>query len=333
MAHLKSEDCLNFFSEVLSTLKCTHEPERVLSLIVDRIVRIYDCQTCAVIIIDPESEYLRVLSNHNLSYQYVKEFRRPLGTGAIARMLSTGGPICIADADREQEIADEIRLEHAFRSAVSLQIAAEHRTLGYLYADSREPNVFAAQDLRTLQSFADLVSIALNKSYLYEKNLRLDPVDPETGLEKYAPFLERLNSSISQSKESRKHLSLFILDIDNYKQIGGTYGYDASKRLLKEMAETIKSSLGSCGTVGRYGFDEMIILCENCPLEQGIRFGEELRKKIEKTEFTQKKIRTTVSIGAASYSENAESDKELLVAAKEALYNAQHKGRNRVEHP
>ena len=47
MSHLKPEECLHFFSEVLSILNSTHEPERVLSLIVDRIVRIYGCQTCA----------------------------------------------------------------------------------------------------------------------------------------------------------------------------------------------------------------------------------------------------------------------------------------------
>jgi len=53
------------------------------------IVRMYGCQTCAVITIDPATEYLRVLANHNLSHLYVKEFRRSLGTGVIARMLST----------------------------------------------------------------------------------------------------------------------------------------------------------------------------------------------------------------------------------------------------
>jgi len=56
------------FSEVLSILKAIHEPERVISLIVDRIVRMYGCQTCAIIIIDPSTEYLRVFFNHNLSH-------------------------------------------------------------------------------------------------------------------------------------------------------------------------------------------------------------------------------------------------------------------------
>jgi diguanylate cyclase (GGDEF)-like protein len=188
-------------------------------------------------------------------------------------------------------------------------------------------------DLRTLQSFADLTSIALNKSYLYEKNLRLDPVDPETGLEKYAPFLERLSTSISRAEANRESLSLCILDIDNYKQIGGTYGYEASKRLLKGIAGVIKSRLRPMDAASRYGFDELIILRENSPLDNGIAFAEELRKMIAETEFAQEKIRTTVSIGVAAFPENAGSEKDLLLAAKEALYHAQHSGRNRVSHP
>ena len=332
MSHLKPEDCLSFFSEVLSILKATHEPERVLSLIVDRIVRMYGCQTCAVIIIDPATEYLRVFTNHNLSHLYVKEFRRSLGTGAIARMLSTGHPILITDGEQEQQVAREVQLEHHFRSAVCLQIVAEHRTLGYLHADARDSNVFTIHDLHTLQSFADLISIALNKSYLYEKNLRLDPIDPETDLEKYAPFLERLSTSISRAEENRESLSLFILDIDNYKQIGGTYGYEASKRLLKEIARVIKSRLRPMDAASRYGFDEVIVLRENTLLDEGIAFADDLRKVIEGTEFPPQNIRTTVSIGVAAFPKNASSEKDLILSAKEALYEAQRGGKNSIAH-
>jgi diguanylate cyclase (GGDEF)-like protein len=333
MSHLKPEECLRFFSEVLGILKATHEPERVLTLIVDRIVRIYGCQTCAVIIIDPATEYLRIVTNHNLSHLFVKEFKRSLGTGAIAQMLSSGHPVLIADGEQERQLANEVQLEHPFRSAVCIQIVAEHRTLGYLHADARDSNVFTAHDLQTLQSFADLTSITLAKSYLYEKNLRLDPVDPETDLEKYAPFLERLSTGIARAEVNRESLSLLILDIDNYKQIGGTYGYEASKRLLKGIAGVIKSRLRPMDAASRYGFDELIILRENSPLEKGIMFAEELRKIIEETEFTQDKIRTTVSLGVAAFPGNAKSEKDFLIVAKEALYQAQRSGRNRVSNP
>jgi diguanylate cyclase (GGDEF)-like protein len=285
-----------------------------------------------MIIINPATEYLQVSTNHNLSHRYVKEFRRSLGTGAIAKMLSTGKPIVIADGEREPQLVSEIQLEHSFRSAVCLQISAELRTLGYLYADAREPNIFTEHDLRVLQSFADLSSIALNKSYLYEKNLRLDRIDHETELEKYAPFLERLSTGISRADESHESICLFILDIDNYKQIGGTYGYEASKRVLKEIAALVKARLRPMDAASRYGFDEMIVLRENASLEAGIAFAEEIRRAIEETEFTQQGIHTTVSIGAAAFPKNANSEKELLIAVKEALYDAQRNGRNRVAH-
>jgi diguanylate cyclase (GGDEF)-like protein len=330
MSHVKPEEFLHFFSEVLSILHSTHEPERALSLIVDRIVRLYGCQSCAVIIINPATEYLQISTNHNLSHHYVKEFRRSLGTGAIAKMLSTGKPILISDGELDSQLAAEVRLEYPFRSAVCLQISAEMRTLGYLYADARTPDAFTQNDLKTLQSFADLISIALNKSYLYEKNLRLDKIDHETELEKYAPFLERLSTSISRSEVSHESLSLFMLDIDNYKQIGGTYGYEASKKVLKEIASLVKSRLRPMDAASRYGYDEIIILRENAPLDVGIAFAEELRRTIAETAFTAQGIRTTVSIGAAAYPGNAGSEKELLIAVKEALYDAQRDGRNRV---
>jgi diguanylate cyclase (GGDEF)-like protein len=332
MAHLKPEDCLNFFSEVLNLLKSTHESQRVLSLIVDRITRIYGCQSCAVITIDPETEYLRIVNSHNLSYMFIKEFRRHIGTGAVAKMLSTGKPVLVTDAEAEQEKAEEIRLEYQFRSAACMQIAAEMRTLGYLHADSREPGAFSEADLRTLQSFTDLVSVALNKSYLYEKNLRLDPVDPDTGLQKYAPFLERLGPALSAAEKNSSSLSLLILDIDNFKQMGETYGYESSRIFLKELASVIKQQVQQNDTAGRYGFDEIIVMRENCMPDEGIKFAEKIRGAIENKEFTQKLIKTTVSIGVAAYPQNADSEKKLLSAAKEALYNAQHLGRNRVVH-
>ena len=80
------------------------------------------------------------------------------------------------------------------------------------------------------------------------------------------------------------------MDVDNYKQIGGTYGYDASKSVLKEIANIVKEHIRPMDAASRYGFDEIIVLRENAPIEAGIVFAEELRKTIEETEFTKQGI-------------------------------------------
>lgn len=330
MSHLKPEECLNSVSEILTILKSTNQHEQVFSLIVDRIVRMYHCQTCAIVIIDPATEYLRIDNSYGLSLTFEKAFRRTITTGTIGKLLWTGKNIFIPDSAADPQCSEEIMLEHPFNSCVCMQIAIDQRTLGYLHADSKLPNTFCEDDIPILQSFADFAGLALNKSYLHEKNLRLDRIDHETDLEKYTPFLEKLSTSMTRAQMANESLIILLLDIDNYKQVALTYGYDNSKKLLKEWASLIKSHLRPMDAVGRYGFDEAIVMREKTTLEEGIAFAEKLRKAIEEKEFTQQKIHTTVSIGVAVYPLNASTEKDLLLIAKEALYKAQHAGRNRV---
>lgn len=333
MAQFKSEECLNFLSEVLTVLKSTNQHEQVFSLIVDRIVRMFHCQTCAIIIVDPATEYLRIANSHGLSLTFEKAYRRPLASDAIGKLLWTGKPIFIRNPADNPQRTDDVTLEHPFSLCVCVQIAVDHRAVGYLHVDAKDASAIAESDIRTLQSFADFAGVALNKSRLYEENLHLDTIDHETDLEKYGSFLEKLSGGIARAQASNRSVALLLMDIDNFKHVALTYGYETSKKLLKEWAALLKAKLRRTDSAGRYGFDEIIIVRENSSLDDGRRFGEELRKAVEEQEFTEQKVRTSVSIGVAALPQNAATEKELLLAAKEALYNAQHYGRNRVSVP
>jgi diguanylate cyclase (GGDEF)-like protein len=330
MTHLKPEECFAFVSEVLSVLKSTNQYEKVLYLIVDRIVRIYKCQTCAVVVVDPKTEYLSIALSHGLSHTFSKEFRRKLATGATGKLLWTGRPVLIEDSTIDPHLSEDVRLENPFGSAVCIQITADHHTLGYLHVDSAERHAFSAEDLRVLQAFADFAGLALYKAQLFEENLRLDRVDHETELEKYAPFLDRIHSSIERARTLNENFSLMILDVDNFKHIALTYGYDSSRRMLKELAGCVKSRLRVIDSVGRHGIDEFIILRSNTTLEEGNNFAEELRRSVAESLFTDREIKTTVSIGVASFPQGGDSIDSLLKKVKEALYEAQRAGRNRV---
>jgi diguanylate cyclase (GGDEF)-like protein len=120
------------------------------------------------------------------------------------------------------------------------------------------------------------------------------------------------------------------MDVDNFKHIALTYGHDASKQLLKEFASIVKSHLRVMDAAGRYGFDEIAILREKTSKNDALEFAEKMRKAIEAAVLTGNKIQTSVSIGLALFPEHARTEKELLLNAKEALYEAQRSGRNRV---
>jgi diguanylate cyclase (GGDEF)-like protein len=332
MIQPKHEECLRYFSEILRILSSTNQHEEVFHYVVDRIVRIYQCQTCAIVIVDPKTEYLHIENGFGLSHTFTKEFRRKLATGSIGRLLWTGTPIVINDSGVDVKVANEVRLEHPFGSCLCIPIVVDHRTLGYLYLDHKHPGSLEAGDTGTVSCFATLAGLALNKSRMFEENLRLDTIDHDTETEKYGHFLERLGTHVERAQKFGEKFALLLLDVDNYKQIALTYGYDTSHLLLKDLARLVKSHLRSVDAAGRYGFDEIILLRANSSLEEAVNRAEELRSLIEYTMFTPKQIKTSVSIGVAAFPENAENVGELLATLKNALFEAQRSGRNCVYH-
>ncbi len=330
---MKSDECLNFVTEILTVLKSTNQCEKSFSLIVDRVVRLFGCQSCAIIIVDPATEYLHIAVSHGLSWTFSKEFRRKLAAGAVGRLLWTGEPVLIEDSEERPSVADEMRLEHAFRSCLCVQMSVDHRTLGYLHADSTRPGAFTAQDIRTLQGFADFAAVALNKERLYEENLRLDTIDHDTDLLKYPAFLEKLHEALVRGESTGEQFSIMLLDIDNYKHIALTYGYENARLMLREIAGIIRQALRPTDAAGRYGFDEFIVLRANTPADAAVREAESLCTQIRNSAYARRNIRTSVSIGVSVFPTHARAERELLLVAKESLYEAQRSGRDRVVAP
>jgi diguanylate cyclase (GGDEF)-like protein len=319
-----------YIAEILKTLANSNQHERVLHLIIDRIVRLTHCQTCAIVLINPRTEYLHIENSFGLSLTFCNQFRRRIATAAIGNLLWTGTPIIITGKESNHSAAIELQLEHSLRSCVCLQIGVDHQTLGYLHVDSEEPEAFTDEEVELLGLFADIAGIALNKSHLFEENLRLERIDKETDLEKYPPFLERVQGAVARASEFGEKFGILLLDVDNFKEIVKTYGYDLSRHVLREMAAAVRIALRPIDGAGRYGFDEFVILIENADLHSTIQKAQELRESIAGMTYTDKAIHSSVSLGVAAYPQNGLTADDLILSAKKALFEAQRKGRNSV---
>jgi diguanylate cyclase (GGDEF)-like protein len=321
---------LTSLAEVLDVLRSTNQHEQVLHLIVDRLVRTYKCKVCAVVLIDRRTEYLSIENSYGLSWTFCKEFRRRLTTGPIGELLWTGKPIVISEPI--SPLADEVRLEHPFGSCIIVQVTVDHRALGYLYADAEDTGVFQEEDIPIVQAFANTAAIAINKSHLHYENMHLDKIDHETGLEKYGAFMEKMRASVDRAEKFEENFAVVILDVDNFKVLAKTYGYETSKHFLKELAGLVRCELRSIDPAGRYGFDEFIIILAKSGIEQALTFAHRLARIVEEHQFTDHKFNSTISIGISTYPKNGRSIDKLLTAAKNALFEAQRAGRNKVFH-
>jgi diguanylate cyclase (GGDEF)-like protein len=330
MKDMKSPQCIDFFSELLLLLSTNRHYERIFHFVVDRIVRLYRCHACAIVLIDRENEYLSIENCFGISRGYCKEFRKQLATGVIGDLLWTGKPILISDASLTPELARELQLEQPFASALLVQISIHHQTLGYLYATSDARDAFVQEDIRILEMFARIAGLALYQDNLYDENIRLDRTDHETGLERYSAFAEMLQQQLARAAEFGEMFGLLMLDIDNYKTISNTYGAEGRRAFIREFGGLVRKNLRGFDQVCRYGSDEVLILFPNCDGEALRAKAQELMEDIRRHTFTEHDLRTTVSAGAVVYPSDGKSLDELLLASKQLVFEAQRSGRDRL---
>lgn len=330
MVELTKTKSLYELTGIINKLKNSQQYEHVFHLLIEKIKRLYDTQICAIILIDPKTEYLRVENSSGLSLTFCKGFRKQVTTGEVGKLLWTGIPVLISDSRLDEKRAKELKLQKPFGSCVALQISVNRREKGYLYVDSTDAGHFVEEDIPVLQMFADIAGLALHKYRLQEKVKRLERIDPLTGLATYASFTEKLNECYNRANAFGESFTLIIFDIDNFKYIVNTFGNELADELLKEISDVIRSRIRTVDSACRYGVDEFVLLLEKTDLDETILFAENFRKYIDDNVFTRQEIDSSISVGVSVYPVNGSNLEELMLTGKHALFEAQRSGRNVV---
>lgn len=155
--------------------------------------------------------------------------------------------------------------------------------------------------------------------------------DQLTGLYNRTYLAETAQKYVSSSIRHRESLSLLMLDLDKFKDINDTHGHAVGDEVLASVGSLLKSRCRDEDVVARFGGEEFIMLLTRCDLENAVIKAGYLLKFIE--ELKPAGFDVTVSIGVSSIylgSRHIDFDR-LLKEADTALYEAKHRGRNRVE--
>lgn len=157
--------------------------------------------------------------------------------------------------------------------------------------------------------------------------------DGLTGLYNYREFHRRLTEEAQRSLRYDHPFSLLILDIDDFKALNDTYGHLAGDEALRGLAALIRRAVRPVDEVARYGGEEFAILLPETPGPGAFAMAERIREIIATHPIAIAPAQTvglTVSIGVATYPQDADTEEKLLGAADRALYAAKNGGRNRV---
>jgi len=166
-----------------------------------------------------------------------------------------------------------------------------------------------------------------------EEFRKLSITDPLTGLYNRRYFEKVMNDELALASRHGGTHSVYIIDIDFFKNINDTYGHLEGDRVLQVFSSSLKESLRATDVLCRLGGEEFIILCRHSHISEVGSIAEKFRKCVEKKKFRFgiDEVRLTVSIGATTFPKGPDDTfEEILREADEALYYCKENGRNQT---
>lgn len=185
--------------------------------------------------------------------------------------------------------------------------------------------------VRTLLRLNRLTNQTRRAVRLLREHSRIDDL---TGLATHGAFKERLEREFHRATRYRRPVSLLMVDVDYFKHYNDHFGHPAGDRLLRRVGRMVAGELRRVDFGARYGGDEFSVILPETPKAAAAIVAERIRRSIEKHPFLHRESQplgcVTVSVGVATYPEDAAAGVKLVEAADRALYRAKNDGRNRV---
>jgi len=168
-----------------------------------------------------------------------------------------------------------------------------------------------------------------------EERLLHDAVhDNLTGLPNRELFLDRLNAVMTRAKaEGTTRPSVFILDVDRFKQVNDGFGLAVGDSILLTIARRLARLLKPQDTLARLSGDQFaFMLISETKAERVAAFAESVRRTLRAPiTLGEKEIFLTASIGLAMHDGEQSEATELVKDAEMGTFHAKRLGGDRIE--
>ncbi|GAB7079282.1 diguanylate cyclase [Megalodesulfovibrio paquesii] len=157
---------------------------------------------------------------------------------------------------------------------------------------------------------------------------RLSQTDMLTGLANRMRIDELFLKEYQRAARYERPLSIILLDIDHFKQVNDDLGHQTGDKVLVAMAHAAQDAVRASDAVGRWGGEEFLVVCPETAQDMALQLAERLRATLKALPHASGREQT-ISAGVATLCPQDTPD-SLLQRADAALYEAKHRGRDRV---
>lgn len=222
------------------------------------------------------------------------------------------------------------------QSHICVPIKTQEHTYGVLHLASYRSYAFWGSDFSLAFNICKQIAVAAERASLFERIDRLARTDALTELYNKSEFWDRIGIELSRAERHNQSLTLMVLDLDRLKWFNDFYGHVYGDMLLSQISLVVRQKSRASDIAFRFGGDELCLLLPATSPEEARVVAERIREAAaEVSVFPNQDVigaegLVTMSIGMASYPDDARTGHDLFLCADAAQYRAKNTGKNRV---
>jgi signal transduction histidine kinase len=251
---------LSAIYEITKTISATLDLEKVLDVIVLKIMKIINANICSVYLLNKEKTHLIPKSVYNLSGISINSSGIEVKNSISGRALIGKEVIYCRDLSQEEYIDKDFAIKQKLKSLISVPLVIEDHSIGVINIYSRKIKTYSYDEFNFLRSFADQAAIAIEKAILYrhiktEKEKLTNILKISHEISSTLEFNKLLQIILKRSVELTNADAGVLLIIENNK----LKVYDSIGHNKKKMKQFIlKLDEGITGYVAKHGISQII---------------------------------------------------------------------------
>jgi diguanylate cyclase (GGDEF)-like protein len=331
----RTDEKIEYVTEFLDSIISVLDKKDLSKTLLEKTLQLLNAEQGSLMILDGETSELVVEASKSMSDAVTEKMRIKKGEGIAGIVLERGGSLLVKDIESDPRVRQENRPHYKSKSFISALINIENRLKGVLnVSDKAKGEAFNEMDFSLLKSIINNSAIAIERSFLYDQTeelRKLSITDPLTGIYNRRYLNRRLSEEITRYNRYKHPFSFMMLDLDSFKEYNDTFGHIAGDNLIKALANITEKSLRGIDIAARFGGDEFVAIFPQTPKVDAVQITNRLKEQID-IALTEHNIDMplTVSMGLATYPDDASSIMELIEKTDQALYLAKKGGGNRV---
>ncbi len=192
-----------------------------------------------------------------------------------------------------------------------------------------EEAAFLEEEFELAKWFGDAAALALDNAQVKARLEHQAQTDSLTGLYNHRFFHERLRAELTRASRSHDHVSVLLMDIDDFKRLNDIHGHGTGDDLLVALSELLRGIVRDSDVVCRVGGEEFAVIMPSCDAGDALGFARRLADLLAATEL-EPAGRLRLSIGVAQGPEHAMNPRELVACAEVAMMTAKARGKDQI---